>query len=53
MNDLQIEALFREFWLAAGYSAPPGTHALMTHVAWGRFLLERIAAQHETQEVSE
>lgn len=53
MTDSQLEALFREFWLAAGYSAPPGTHALMTHVAWGRFLLERVAAHHETPEVAE
>ena len=36
VTDVQLEHQFRQWW---PYPAPPGPHALMTHVAWGRHLL--------------
>lgn len=50
-TDSQLEVLFRTFWSHAGYSAaPPGAHALMTHIAWGRFLLEHLAHDQQSKE---
>lgn len=52
-TDSQLEVLFRTFWSHAGYSAaPPGSHALMTHIAWGRFLLEHLAPEQQAPEQS-
>jgi hypothetical protein len=47
MTDTELEALFRDWW---PYPAPPGSHALMTHLGWGRFLLERGASQNDAPE---
>ena len=44
MSDADLEVLFRSWWSASYSAAPPGTHALITHVSWGRFLLEQQAA---------
>ena len=41
-TDSQLEVLFRTWWQQS-YPTPPGPHALMTHIAWGRFLLEHVA----------
>ena len=50
MTDNEIEILFRSWWSQAGYtSAPPGTHALMTHLGWGRFLHDYIRAEAQQQ----
>ena len=43
MNDAELEAMFRIWWLES-YPTPPGPHALMTHLAWARFLLEKQAS---------
>jgi hypothetical protein len=32
-----MEAAFRKWWQES-YGLPPGTHAVMTHVAWGEHL---------------
>jgi hypothetical protein len=45
-TDTELEVLFRSWWSAAGYSAPPGPHALMTHLGWARWLLEQQGQQH-------
>lgn len=39
ITDTEMAALFREWW-AESYPTPPGTHAQMTHLGWGRRLLE-------------
>jgi hypothetical protein len=49
MTDNQIEVLFRTWWQQS-YPTPPGTHALITHIAWARFLLEQTAQQQQQQE---
>jgi hypothetical protein len=47
MTDSQLETLFREWWLES-YPIPPHKHALMTHLAWGRHLLNKI--EYESQQ---
>lgn len=39
ITDTEMATLFREWW-AESYPTPPGTHAQMTHLGWGRRLLE-------------
>lgn len=41
LTDAQLEVLFRTWWQQS-YPTPPGTHALLTHVGWGQFLLEQV-----------
>jgi hypothetical protein len=48
MTDSQIEILFRTWW-SQSYPTPPGPHALMTHIAFGRFLLEQQGQQQREQ----
>jgi hypothetical protein len=43
-TDSQLEVLFRTWWQQS-YPTPPGTHALMTHIAFGRFLLTEVAKE--------
>ena len=40
MTDTELEKLFREWWKES-YPTPPGTHALITHLGWGRHLIEK------------
>lgn len=42
MSDADLEATFRAWWRSS-YPSQPGTHALMTHLGWGRHLLDRQA----------
>lgn len=50
MTDSELEVLFRTWWSQAGYTnAPPGTHALLTHIGWARFLLEQ-TGHHQQRE---
>ena len=35
-----MESAFRAWWQQS-YGLPPGTHAVMTHVAWGEYLLRQ------------
>lgn len=46
ITDIEIESLFRKWW-AESYPTAPGTHALMTHLGWGRHLLEAIDKQQQ------
>lgn len=48
MTDTQLTDLFKDFW-SQSYPTPPGTHALMTHTAWARFLLNQIGHQQQQQ----
>lgn len=41
MSDSELETLFRSWWSASYSAAPPGPHALITHIGWGRWLLEQ------------
>lgn len=50
MTDNELEVLFRTWWQQS-YPTPPGTHALMTHISWGRFLLEQASDQQQQREV--
>jgi len=38
MDRTELEAKFREWWQSS-YGMPPGTHAVMTHVAWAQHLM--------------
>jgi hypothetical protein len=38
----QIEILFHTWWTQS-YPSAPNTHALMTHVSWGEWLLQQQA----------
>ena len=40
-TDTEIEQMFREWW-AQSWPTPPGNHALQTHTAWARYLLDKI-----------
>ena len=44
MNDTELESYFIAWWRES-YPSPPGTHALMTHLGWGRHLLNVLTAQ--------
>jgi len=44
MSDTELEAYFRVWWRGS-YPSQPGTHALMTHLGWGRHLLNVLTAQ--------
>jgi hypothetical protein len=48
MTDSDMEALFRQWWKDSFPQAPPGPHALRTHLGWGRFLLE-LTGEHQQQ----
>jgi hypothetical protein len=50
LTDSQLEVLFKTWWQQS-YPTPPGTHALITHIGWGRFLLEQAAEQKQHSEV--
>lgn len=49
MTDNQLEVLFRTWW-STSYPTPPGSHALMTHLGWARFLLEQLAEQQQREQ---
>lgn len=36
-----MEAAFRKWWQES-YGLPPGSHAVMTHVAWGEHILSQL-----------
>ena len=48
MSDTELEELFRTWWQQS-YPTPPGNHALMTHMGWGRFLLEQVHGQQQRE----
>lgn len=47
-TDTELEVLFRTWW-STSYPTPPGTHALMTHLGWARFLLQQLQEQERQQ----
>ena len=48
MTDNEMEVLFRTWWQQS-YPTPPGPHALITHISWGRFLLEQAGKQQQRE----
>ena len=48
MTDSEMEVLLRTWWQQS-YPTPPGPHALITHIGWGRFLLERAGEQQQRE----
>lgn len=42
MTDTEMAELFQEWWTSS-YPTPPGSHAKMTHLGWGRYLLDQIS----------
>ena len=49
MNANEMEVLFRTWWQQS-YPTPPGTHALMTHLGWGEFLLNQLQVNQQQRE---
>jgi len=49
VTDNEMEVLLRTWW-STSYPTPPGPHALMTHIGWGRFLLEQLAEQQQREQ---
>lgn len=41
ITDTQMAEMFRKWWMES-YPTPPGNHALMTHMGWGRHLLTQV-----------
>lgn len=39
MNNTSIKTAFEEWWRDS-YGVPPGTHAVMTHVAFAEYILK-------------
>ena len=48
-SDAEIEVIYRSWWSASFPGAPPGPHAVRTHVAFGQFLLEQMQAQQQRE----
>lgn len=46
MTDATIQELFLEWW-ASSYGRPPGSHAVMTHVAFAEHLLQVLRLMEE------
>lgn len=47
MNRESIQAAFEEFW-EDSYGRPPMTHATMTHVAFGEYLMRLVELYEES-----
>lgn len=47
-TDCELEVLFRTWWQQS-YPTPPGSHALMTHLGWARFLLQQLQQEDRQQ----
>ena len=48
-TDTELEVIFRSWWSASYPGAPPGPHALATHLGWARFLLEPQGQQQQRE----
>jgi hypothetical protein len=48
-TDSELEVLFRTWW-STSYPTPLGSHALMTHIGWARFLLEQLSQQQQREQ---
>ena len=48
MDQTALEAAFKEWW-EASYGRPPGTHAVMTHVAFAAHILELLELMQDDQ----
>jgi len=49
MTDNELELLLRTWWQQS-YPTPPGPHALITHICWGRYLLELVQQQQQQEQ---
>ena len=49
MTDNELEVLFRTWWSESYPGAPPGPHALATHLGWGRWLLQQQGEQQQRE----
>ena len=49
MTDPQLEALFRSWWSESYPGAPPGAHALATHLGFARWILQQQNQQQREQ----
>lgn len=50
MTDTQLTLLFQEWWRQSFPHFSPGQHALATHIAWGRYLLEMVQQQQQQEQ---
>ena len=50
MKEPQIESLFREWWKQSFPHVPPGVHSVATHVAFGKYLFERLEEDQQQPE---
>jgi hypothetical protein len=48
MNEPAIKAAFDEWWRDS-YGVPPGTHAVMTHVAFAEYILKLMELQQDAE----
>lgn len=49
MDETKLETLFIRWW-AESYHVPPNPHARMTHLSWGRWLLDKAKAELASKE---
>lgn len=49
MDETKLETLFIRWW-AESYHVPPNPHARMTHLSWGRWLLDKARAELSAKE---
>jgi hypothetical protein len=49
MNEPAIKAAFDEWWRDS-YGVPPGTHAVMTHVAFAEYILKLVELQQDAKQ---
>jgi len=49
MDTLQVEALFRDWWIDS-YNRPPNPQAVMTHVAFAEHMLDRVERLETTDD---
>jgi len=52
MNETSIRAAFDEWWRSS-YGIPPGTHAVMTHVAFAAHMLTLLELMHPESETNQ
>jgi hypothetical protein len=52
MNETTLEIAFEEWWRDS-YGIPPGTHAVMTHVAFAAHMLTLLELMHPESETNQ
>lgn len=51
MTETEMAELFQKWWMES-YPTPPGTHAKMTHLGWGRYLMDQVSEYGSRREDS-